>query len=187
MRCSPVELLPKVGSADFRKAGAEMRLAVPLFSALFLSVSTTQADDFGLDDVKGWLDGCVALAPAASPVTSVVELDCLKAAIEYCEVGRSKEYHQPCYSSLASSLSAEVRLIRPFLELTEETSVRTRRSYERRLERIDKSDHESCAEEAPKAECELVEIGLKWLEARSLARVVEVSFQQVIDEERAED
>ncbi|WP_291729381.1 hypothetical protein [Leisingera sp. F5] len=165
----------------------KVRFIVVLFSAMLFSASPSQADDFGLDDVKGWLDGCVALAPTTAPMSSVLELDCLKAAIKYCEVGRSKEYHETCRRSLASRLSSEVVMIRPFLEPAAEMKVRSRRSYERRLERLDNSNHETCPEDLQETECELVQVGLNWLEARSLARVIDISFQQVIDEGKAEN
>lgn len=159
-----------------------MKIPFLLFSAVFFGVSTSQADDVGLSDVKGWLDGCVALAPTAGPMSYVLEFDCLMAAIKYCEVGRSIEYRYPCRSSLSSQLSSEISKVRPFLDPAEVKTALARKSFNRRVESLDSKSRQTCPEDLHETECELASIGTNWLEARALARAIGANFDQIVND-----
>jgi len=159
-----------------------MKVSLLLCTAVLLGASPSRADDLGLADVKGWLDGCVALAPTAGPMSYVLEFDCMMAAVKYCEVGRSIEYRYPCRSALSSQLSSEISKVRPFLGPTEVMTAAARKSFNRRVESLGSKSRQTCPEDLHETECELASIGTKWLEARALARAIGANFDQIVND-----
>ncbi|UWQ10819.1 hypothetical protein K3X41_13260 [Aliiroseovarius crassostreae] len=147
---------------------------------MLLNATTSQAGDHGLKDVKGWLDGCVALAPTDGPMVSILELDCFSAAVRYCEVGRTIEFRDPCRSTLATQLSNEIAAIRPHLKPAEGMKVYRQKLFERELQRLDQDIDTPCPDDVTEIGCELVHTGLKWLKARSLAKQTDGGVERLI-------
>lgn len=158
----------------------------PVFAAAVLASTVCKAEDFGLKNVKRWLDGCVALAQTTAPMKSTMELDCLIAAVKYCEVGRSAVYRDPCRSSLAAQLVSDISVVRPLLKRPDGMTNFASMRFDRRVNGFTKNKPWVCPEDQSESECELVNAGMDWLQARSLSREIDVQFDEAVKAARSD-
>ncbi|MEY8144766.1 hypothetical protein [Falsihalocynthiibacter sp. CO-5D18] len=148
------------------------KIVLPLICAVFLAAGSVDAEDFGLSDVKGWLDGCIALTVGKRVMTQTMEYDCLAQADKYCSVGRSVEFQDSCKNDLTDQLRADIQAVLPLLKPIEEMKAIYRKRFQERAGKLLNQDRSSCNESISTTECEFALIGVDWLMTRSLAREI---------------
>ncbi|WP_377189873.1 hypothetical protein [Ruegeria meonggei] len=124
--------------------------------------------------IEEWFDGCTELSASTKVTISKMTLDadCLTQALGYCTGRISDDREESCQmifidhlrlkgKEISSSLPAEINL-RGF----------KLRSYENAVGRASKPSFETCDNEVPELECELLDVTLRWLDWRYAQRLL---------------
>jgi hypothetical protein len=153
---------------------------------LLLPISSTAEPDKEPLDVQEWLIGCVGLSNGN--IAMSMDINCVALAVDYCTMGRLVPQRSACTTDLVSFFVSRSNIILAGLpDIPPNVSTVKTRLYQSRLERLRTNEVDGAclppevSVNGTPGICHIAEAGLRWIEARSLARVAIEQNNEVIN------